>query len=62
MNRAIELIEKLIEEHKKANYCTDYDDALQSLEDFDEDAPEKIYDAARFETLVNLLNDLKRGL
>ena len=63
MQKAIELIEKLIKEHEDSGYCTNYDDATKEYEAgiveieclFD-----KSFDVGRYETLINLLNDLKK--
>ena len=59
MQKAIELIEKLIKEHEDGGYCTNYDEANNLLFD-DEVIGMKFYDCGRYETLINLLNDLKR--
>lgn len=60
MKKAIELIEKLIREHEDADYCTDYDRATEHMEIDLEQSTDMFYDAGRYETLVNLLNDLKK--
>lgn len=58
MKKAIELIKKLIEEHKQADYCMDYEDAENELDP--QTSLMMAYDVGRYETLVNLLNDLRK--
>ena len=58
MQRVIELIETLIKEHEEDNYCTDYREVEQELDS--EKAIFLAYDCGRYETLTNLLNDLKK--
>ena len=62
MKKAIELIEQLIKEHEESGYCTDYDKATEIQAEMadGESGFNAAYDVGRYETLVNLLNDLKR--
>lgn len=58
MKKAIELIKLLIHEHEETGYCTDYEDAENELDP--QTSLMLAYDCGRYETLVNLLNDLER--
>lgn len=54
--KIIQYIENLIQEHEESGYCTDYKEAGHSpfVESLD-----KFYDVGRYETLTNLLTDIK---
>lgn len=59
MKNAIEIIENLIKEHEASGYCTNYEEAEDCIE-YDVTASfDKFYDVGRYETLTNLLNDIK---
>lgn len=61
MNKALKLIEELIKEHEENNYCIDEDHIELCLKNNDiESALNCQYDIARYETLKNLYNELKR--
>jgi hypothetical protein len=51
LDEIINLIENLIAEHENEGYCTDFDEAETSNDN---------YDSGRYETLVNLLYDIKK--
>lgn len=56
MKKIIEHIEELIKEHEE-NYFTDFDSIPDDLDW--ETYSNAAYDIGRYETLVNLLNDIK---
>lgn len=60
MNKAVELIKKLINEHEMSGYCTNQSEAEEMIELDPVVAYDKFYDVGRYETLVNLLNELER--
>lgn len=60
MNKAMEIIKKLIIEHQASGYCVDQKEAEEWIENDPVVAFDKFYDLGRFETLVNLLNDLEK--
>lgn len=60
MNKAIELIKQLINEHEMSGYCTNQREAEEFIERDPVVAFDKFYDLGRYETLVNLLNELER--
>ena len=60
MNKAIELIKKLINEHEMQEYCTKQSEADEWIDHDVIVALDKFYDLGRYETLVNLLNELER--
>lgn len=60
MQKAIELIKKLLKEHEEFGFCTNTLDAAQHLEYDVAIGSEKFYDAGRYETLENLLSDLEK--
>lgn len=54
----IKHLEHLIDEHKKADYCTEWEEVQNEL---DADRAGFIgYDCGRYETLVKLLDDIKK--
>ncbi len=57
-NTLIEKLKELIKEHEESNYCIDYELAENELDP--QTSLMMAYDVGRYETLVNLLNDLKR--
>ena len=57
MKNVIELIENLIKEHEESGYCTDYEDAENELDP--QTSLMLAYDCGHYETLTNLLNDIK---
>ena len=58
MKNIIELIENLIKEHYESGYCIDWE-AVEATTDA-ETAMYWAYDCGRYETLTNLLNDIKK--
>ena len=59
-NKVIDLIKLLIKEHEEAGCCTDYKEADEWTEHDTVVAFDKFYDLGRYETLINLLNDIKK--
>lgn len=59
MKNVIEHIENLIKEHEASGYCTEEKEAAEWIERDPVIAFDKFYDVGRYETLVNLLNDIK---
>lgn len=58
--KIIQHIENLIQEHWDSGYATNKDHVSKALEHFDaEEAFNKQYDVARYETLCNLLTDIE---
>ena len=60
MNKAIELIKKLINEHEMQGYCTKQSEAEECIEQDAVAAFDKFYDLGHYEALVGLLNELER--
>lgn len=52
-------IETLLKEHEASGYCTNYDWAMNELGKDVQNAFDYAYDCGRYETLTNLLNDIK---
>ena len=61
MNRAIDLIQHLINEHYENKYCTDWQEVLDCDDISDcEKGLNLAYDVGRYETLKQLLADLMK--
>ena len=59
-DKIINFIEELIKEHEETGYCTNYDMAQNELNRDVQNAFDLSYDCGRYETLINLLNDIKQ--
>lgn len=55
----IDHIQHLINEHIESNYCTDWEQVLE-CDFYDEICLMKAYDCGRYDTLINLLNEIKQ--
>jgi hypothetical protein len=57
--KIIQHIKNLIKEHIECQFCTNYKEALETLEYDFEGGTEQIYDCGRYDELYNLLTDIQ---
>lgn len=57
--KIIEHIENLIKEHIECQFCTNYNEALETLAYDFEGGTDQVYDCGSYETLCNLLTDIQ---